>query len=325
MRTVDIKLTATELPQITVTDGPGATVLTSLVELFGALEGRLPHALQDEARSRVRRLDLRPLTPVLSGNRLPEGLFLSAGAARTFDEELDWVGANTELVVEQIHTEFGDRVPAEYGPWLRRPAAAMGEYLMALRRYYEAVVVDLYPKLTDRLAREADVYRRLVAEEGVTFLSRLHSKVRPHAGGLRYVEPHKAGRYEVAPTCIRLTPMVCAPQTVSANVTSHAGALQFCFASPNLAITASRPRRNRTDPLATLLGYTRARVVRELATGASTTELANRLRLSPAAASRHLRILVESETATAYRAGQRVYYRLTDRGHTLLRLYGDVS
>src|SRR5690606_16384845 len=142
-----------------------------------------------------------------------------------------------------IHTEFADGVPAEYEPWLRRPAAAMGAYLMALRRYYEAVVVELYPNLTDRLAREADVYRRLVAEEGMTFLSRIHAKVQPWEGGLRYVEPHMTGRFTVTPTRIVLTPMVCAPQTVTANVTSHgdAGALQFCFASPNLAITAARP------------------------------------------------------------------------------------
>jgi len=330
MRTVDIRLAGVGPPQVTVTQAPGATVLTSLVELAGALAGRLPQALQDEARARMRRLDLQPLAPVLTGNLLPEGLFLSAGfqpAVRTFDEELDRVRANTELVVEQIHTEFADGVPAEYEPWLRRPAAAMGAYLMALRRYYEAVVVELYPNLTDRLAREADVYRRLVAEEGMTFLSRIHAKVQPWDGGLRYVEPHMTGRFTVTPTRIVLTPMVCAPQTVTANVTSHgdAGALQFCFASPNLAITAARPRRRRSDPLATLLGFTRARVVRALAIGTSTTELANRLRLSPAAVSHHLRNLVESETATSYRAGQRVYYRLTDRGQALLRLYGDPS
>jgi DNA-binding transcriptional ArsR family regulator len=265
---------------------------------------------------------------VLTGKPLPEGLFLSAGfpsPVRTFDEELDRVRANTELVVEQIHTEFADGVPAEYEPWLRRPADAMGAYLAALRRYYEDVVVELYPKLTDRLAREADVYRRLVAEEGMAFLSRMHAKVRPWEGGLRYVEPHLSGRFEIAPTRIVLTPMVSAPQTVTANVTSYgdAGVLQFCFASPNLAISADRPRRRRADPLATLLGFTRAMVVRELAFGRSTTDLANRLRLSPAAVSHHLRILVESDTATAYRAGQRVYYRLTDRGQALLRLYGD--
>jgi DNA-binding transcriptional ArsR family regulator len=328
MRTVDISLGAVDRAGLLVCEGPGATVLTSVVELFGKLGGRLPRALQTFASSRVGQIDLAPLALLRSGEVLPAALFPSTGSARTtFAEELDRISANAELVAEQINVDHPERPPAVFHEWLRRPQAAMGAYLDALGRYHDVVVRDLYPNLPDRLAREADVYRRVIDGEGLSFLGRLHAKLRGHAGGLRYVERHKTGRLRLAPTQVSFIPMVCAPQTVTTNLYGafDPSVLQFCFASPNLAVAdaAARTAQRPADPLAALVGATRARVVRELVVGASTTDLASQLRLSPATVSHHLSVLAASGTATAHRSGPSVYYRLTDRGHTLLRLYGD--
>ncbi|MFE9839145.1 ArsR/SmtB family transcription factor [Streptomyces sp. NPDC005551] len=72
------------------------------------------------------------------------------------------------------------------------------------------------------------------------------------------------------------------------------------------------------DPLGALLGRTRATALRVAAGGCSTTELAARLGVSPAAASQHTRALREARLITTSRRGGSVLHMATALGRELL-------
>ncbi|MFC7546653.1 ArsR/SmtB family transcription factor [Plantactinospora sp. GCM10030261] len=76
------------------------------------------------------------------------------------------------------------------------------------------------------------------------------------------------------------------------------------------------------DPLATLLGPGRARVLRELARPATSTQLAGSLRVSLGTVSGHLAVLRAGGVVTGARAGRRVVYHRTAEGEALAALFG---
>lgn len=80
---------------------------------------------------------------------------------------------------------------------------------------------------------------------------------------------------------------------------------------------------SRADALATLLGHGRARVARQLARPATSTQLAHTLGLSLGTVSAHLAVLREAGVVTRTRAGRSVVYRLTERGVRLVALLDD--
>ncbi len=72
------------------------------------------------------------------------------------------------------------------------------------------------------------------------------------------------------------------------------------------------------DRLGRLLGATRARILAELSVGGSTTELAKRLNVTPAAISQHAKVLREAKLVTTARFGTSVRHALTPFGRELL-------
>ncbi|MCP2257120.1 Helix-turn-helix domain-containing protein [Streptoalloteichus tenebrarius] len=89
------------------------------------------------------------------------------------------------------------------------------------------------------------------------------------------------------------------------------------YPARGVAAPAAAPR---ADPLATLLGGGRARVLRELARPATSTQLAHALGVSLGTVSAHLAVLREADAATRTRAGRNVVYLLTERGERLVAL-----
>jgi DNA-binding MarR family transcriptional regulator len=89
--------------------------------------------------------------------------------------------------------------------------------------------------------------------------------------------------------------------------------------------TSSSPAPNGTA-LEAALGTGRASVLKRLSPMPSTTtELANQLRLSPAAISAHLTRLKAAELIEPHRSGRRVFYRLSDAGESLLGIFGELE
>ena len=77
--------------------------------------------------------------------------------------------------------------------------------------------------------------------------------------------------------------------------------------------------RPRGAALDALVGRNRAAVLRTLAEGCSTTELADRVGISLAAASQHASVLREAGLITTHRQGSAVLHVLTPLGVELLR------
>ena len=71
------------------------------------------------------------------------------------------------------------------------------------------------------------------------------------------------------------------------------------------------------EPLAALLGSTRAAVLSLLTVPASTGDVAEHLGLAPATASHHLTALRDAGLIVGARAGRRLNYRRTDLGNDL--------
>jgi DNA-binding transcriptional ArsR family regulator len=74
---------------------------------------------------------------------------------------------------------------------------------------------------------------------------------------------------------------------------------------------------NHSDPLAALVGRTRARLA-TLGLPRTTSQLAVQIGLSPAAVSQHLKVLKETGLVTARRRGRMVLYQRTGAATTLL-------
>jgi DNA-binding transcriptional ArsR family regulator len=72
------------------------------------------------------------------------------------------------------------------------------------------------------------------------------------------------------------------------------------------------------DRLGDLIGHTRARVLRNLQHGASTTSLAQQFGQSPATISAHLSVLRDTGLVSSCREGRRVVYRQTELGATIV-------
>lgn len=86
--------------------------------------------------------------------------------------------------------------------------------------------------------------------------------------------------------------------------------------------TSSSPTPNGTA-LEAALSAGRASVLKALFVPRTTTELARQLGLSPATVSAHLSRLKVAGLVEPHRSGNRVYYRLSHAGGSLLEIFGE--
>lgn len=326
MTRVDVIIEDIDRAQIVVAQSPTLTVLTSLVEVFGPLRGRLPLAVQRSVRSAGARVDLPLLAPALIAPRVPDALVPDTTGRATTAEELDRIRSQPDAVASQLAELHPGPVPAHLRPWLDRPVATLARYVDALQDYHRLICEEVYPGLEERLHRETAVLERaLDAPQGRRFLSRVHPRVGVTAGGVTYESSAITGPdLTVRTQRLLLLPFVGDPRTFSSNVygSFRADHVRICYASPNLAVFGDAAVPGAGDPLAALIGLSPARIVRALGLAATTTELADDLGLAPSTVSHHLRGLLHSGTVESHRFGRAVHYRLSERGRELLRGYG---
>ena len=91
----------------------------------------------------------------------------------------------------------------------------------------------------------------------------------------------------------------------------------YALVYPAWGVAAGLPGPG-TDPASRLLGPGRARVLRELARPATSSQLARVLGISLGTVSAHLAVLRDSGAIAGSRAGRNVVYHLTARGESLL-------
>lgn len=264
---------------------------------------------------------LAALIPGAGGGYLAD--FLNPTPRGPFPElpaELDAVRGSTP---QQVRADV-DMLTLKSGPSARlrllaeEPEAALEKVAAEIETYWELALAPYWPRIRQLL--EADVFHRArqVAEHGSAHvLNELHESVRWDAGTLRMVRRHCSLTRDQTGSGLLLVPSAFAwPRVLTRSVPPEPPQLAY----PAWGIgTLWEPRTTEpSEAVAAVLGRSRALLLAELDTPASTTQLARHSGLSAAAVSQHLTALRNAGLVTGHRAGRSVLYARTAIADALL-------
>lgn len=253
-------------------------------------------------------------------------LLTLVGAVDSFDDGVAALAARPDADLRAELSNYDLGLPS----WLSgldhaRPSARR-TLTELLTRTHEQMVAPYWPAMLSHLAGERARLGRRIADHGVGhLLERLHPGIRWRPPILEVV---KGAPWTAKPVDAHLdgcgmviVPSVfCGPVPIPLFPLHGGPALLLLPAPPELedAQTMWLARPVAGDPLATLLGRTRAAVLRTLDDNATTTELARRLDISPSSASQHASALRAAGLVTSRRDRNRVVHTTTELGTRLL-------
>ncbi|MGW4895889.1 DUF5937 family protein [Kitasatospora sp. NPDC004240] len=221
---------------------------------------------------------------------------------------------------EQVRSGLGgQRAPrSERIDRLREdPHRGLAELADTVEAYWETALAPYWPRMRSLL--EGDVLRRarLFAEHGAQhLLNDLGSSVTWDDDTL-YVGHHYArGSRRLGGRGLLLVPSVFVwPQVFSVISPNWQPTLRY---PPRGVATLWERRSQLPHALASVIGLSRARLLAELDTPASTTDLAGRTDLTPGGVSQHLAALRSAGLVDAHRTGRYVLYARTEAAEVLL-------
>ena len=323
-----IHFTAEDLERIQVrpTLGPLAETFKAMCLLRCTQQPRAPYR---QWRSQVReRLtpQMTPLTALIPPGTKGVDLAMLTGTAPTLEQGVQALLAmpREHLLVEMQFTDREYKLPAAVwaiaetgGPArLQLAAAAVAAHQVLVEPYWTQIHACLHAEHVARL-------RTLAASGPDGLLASLQSQwVRWRPPVLEVLVPVD---YDVPLNGrgIALMPSVFVGQIPSLHTNPNDP-----MAVPWLVLPPTDSRiglrrlwdnpRQRGAALAALVGRNRAEVLRTIADGCSTTELAGRVGISLAAASQHASVLRDAGLITTHRQGSAVLHVLTPLGAELL-------
>lgn len=198
------------------------------------------------------------------------------------------------------------------------PERELGRLADGIAHYWEVALAPHWPRIRSLL--EADVLHRAarLAEGGTQRLfDDLDPQVSWDEGTLRLAHRHASGVRTLGGRGLLLVPSAFIwPRIFSVTRPGGQPALRY---PPRAIGTLWQPRVSTpSEALAGVLGASRARLLAELETPVSTTELARRTGLSAGGVSQHLSRLRAAGLVAPHRSGHRVLYARTVRGQALL-------
>ncbi|MBF4160815.1 helix-turn-helix domain-containing protein [Nocardioides acrostichi] len=308
--------------------------LDAVLRLLGGLSdarGRLPPAVHERFERRYAPLRGDPLVQALELLRTPRHgvTFLTpppGSLGQTVDDDVAQVRATPpEVAIAEIAEALARRARGRHvaGPadavarWVESlPGESLvGQLADTLEELWRCVVGPDWPLL--RAVAERDVLhraQRLTSEGWAGALDDIHPRVRWRAP---YVEVlgHPAGTVDLDGRGLLLVPSVFVTSGVAVYADRQWRAALVYPARGHAALWSSR--RPPGAAVERLLGRGRARILLAVDTGASTTQLARELELSPAGVSAHLGVLLEAGLLTRSRMGRTVVYRRSPLGDAL--------
>ncbi|MEV7597902.1 winged helix-turn-helix domain-containing protein [Kitasatospora sp. NPDC089797] len=251
---------------------------------------------------------LNPAPPGFSPGLAEELAVITATGDRQVRTDLDLVAA-----------EAGGRLPAALTPLYRDPAGQLPRLAAEIEAYWELALAPHWARIRALLAADVFHRSRQAAEHGTArMLDELHGTVRWDGTALRLDQRHCGVARLTAGAGLLLLPSVFAWPRVLTRVLPPDPPQLVYPARGTAALWEERPgSAARTDALAAVLGRSRARLLAELGSPASTSELARRTGLSPAAVSQHLTALRTAGLTSAHRAGHAVLSARTALGDSL--------
>jgi len=308
-----IHLTADDLLKTKFADRPAP--LLEIVHAVAALQRREP-VFDRWCRSASQRLPQAayPLLELIPPSAMGP-LFLDP-IIGDLAEGLETVQATPAALVErEVRRQSARRPVGSYlnslterdrGPWR--------ELDSALRTAHHHLVEDSWPRLMTAFRAELAWRSRLIAELGVqAALTTLHPSI-SWRGTMMQIEAQS--ELDVYPEGAGLTLMPSALWTGRAMVTRHPdGSVVVVYpAATPLPLIDD----DDADPLAELLGRTRAAVLGLTLTPRTTSELAREIGVSAAAVSAHTKALRAAGLIVSARAGKAVLHSATPLGSRLL-------
>ena len=325
-----IHFTAEDLERIQVrpTLGPLAETFKAMCLLRCTQQPRVPYRQwRSQVKDRLTQ-QMTPLTALIPPGTKGVDLPMLTGTVPTMEQGVQALLAmpREQLLVEMEFTDRECKLPA--GVWavaetggqarLQLAAAAVAAHQVLVEPYWNRIYACLHAEHVARL-------RTLAADGPGGLLSSLQSQwVRWRPPVLEVLVPTD---YDVPLNGrgIALVPSVFVGQTPSlhSNPSDPTAAPWLVLPPTDSRIGLRRlwdNPRQRGAALAALVGRNRAEVLRTIADGCSTTELAGRVGISMAAASQHASVLRDAGLITTHRQGSAVLHVLTPLGAELLHV-----
>lgn len=198
------------------------------------------------------------------------------------------------------------------------PGSRLSRVAEEIETYWEVALAPYWARI--RTVLDADVFHRArqVAEHGAArLLNELHASLSWGEDTLRLIHRQSSLSRETAGAGLVLIPSAFTGPHLLTRVTPPDPPQLAYPARGTGALWEPRPATG-TAALTAVLGRSRTRLLSELDTPASTTELARRTGQSPAGVSRNLTALRDAGLVSAHRAGRSVLYARTCAAETLL-------
>ncbi|WP_354642765.1 ArsR/SmtB family transcription factor [Kitasatospora camelliae] len=314
---LELSFSTRDLAHTRIAVSPLWEVVTSL----RALDARTVRPLHRRwvARTRPLLTGLDLLTGLVPGDGyVPD--FLNpppAVAAPTLDAELA-VLADTDHDRLRADLDRLEHRSAAVRALYRDPAAGLERLDTEIRRYWALALAPLWPRL--RSVLDADVLhqsRRFAAEGAAAVLRELHPNVRWGEEVLTLAKPDCGRSGTLCGRGLLLIPSAFVWPTVLI-VNAEPETVQLCYPSRGVGSLWEHARPTVPDAVAAVLGRSRALLLAELTSPASTTELSHRTGLSTAGVSQHLTALRAAGIVTSHRSGRSVLYQRTPIAESLL-------
>ncbi|MFD0000683.1 DUF5937 family protein [Nocardia sp. NPDC127526] len=275
----------------------------------------------DRWRAGARRRVTPSMTPLLDlvghGRYIPDFLTPYSAGWAGVEGQIDTVLATPQREVRaQLARAFGRRLPPSWTKLLADDdGAAWAALATAARDFHDQIVAPDLSRLEAGMGAETAALAHTLATEGVAAaLSALHPRIRWSPPVLE-IETLRGGEVRLGGRGLQLWPSAFVWPTPRV-LLDHEGPAVLVYPVPPPAQTAGIA----ADPVADLLGRTRAAVLRAVVTGDKTTSgLARELDISAASASEHAAVLRNAGLLCSIREGRAVCHRITPLGTYLLR------
>ena len=237
--------------------------------------------------------------------------FLAPEGANSLEEALDSVVSTPDRL---IRNDMATLPHPASSSWMLDLAdgcvSARKELASSMRDYHDQVLKLLWPAIEHVLQTDLRFRAWQLATQGVAAtVDGLHPGIRWCDGVVEVDGPQDAD-VELAGRGLQLMPSLWTRPAF----TGHWTQPTLVYPLGRFAWMAPTATNNHRDPLAAVLGTTRARVLHTLADEHTTSELARALEISLASASTHAAVLRDAGLVTSRRQGQSVRHTLTSLG-----------
>lgn len=325
---ITVSMTCADTRRMRFAFSPLAEIAGSLHMIASGRVEPVHRSWLDAMRHRLRHVDMPLLNAIVPARQwVADFMFVGATSTNTtIDDQLALI-INTpaeELRRDLEEVWRGQRIPAAALKVLNDPMGGPAHLADALGRYW-AIAIEphwgaMRAVLDDDLAFRAT---ELTTRGLGAVLGGLHSSLRVVDDGLLIDKPVSLQETLTGSGLVLVPSVFVCSRVIFSPSQSGPGTLTYATRGVGNLWSQSGRHSVYSDPLAALLGRSRALILDSLSIPICTTELAVKLSQSPPSISQHLAVLRRSGLATSWRSGRRVLYRRTPLGDTVVAASND--